>query len=61
MDYLQKHHEEGEVVTGLLYLDPNPRDMHGYLRTVDVPLNRLGTKELCPGSAALDALNDEYR
>ena len=61
MDYLQKHHEEGEVVTGLLYLDPNPRDMHGYLRTVDVPLNRLGAKELCPGSAALDALNDEYR
>jgi len=61
MDYLQKHHEEGEVVTGLLYLDPNPRDMHGYLRTVDVPLNRLGARELCPGSAALDALNDEYR
>jgi 2-oxoglutarate/2-oxoacid ferredoxin oxidoreductase subunit beta len=61
MDYLQKHHEEGEVVTGLLYLDPNPRDMHGYLRTVDVPMNRLGVKELCPGSKALEALNDEYR
>src|SRR5262249_20906677 len=27
MDYLQKHHEAGEVVTGLLYLDTNPRDM----------------------------------
>jgi len=61
MDYLQKHHEAGEVVTGLLYLDPNPRDMHGFLRTVDVPLNRLGVKELCPGSKALAAINDEYR
>jgi len=61
MDYLQKHHEAGEVVTGLLYLDPNPRDMHGYLRTVDVPLNRLGVKELCPGSKALAAINDDYR
>ena len=61
MDYLQKHHEKGELVTGLLYLDPNPRDLHGFLRTVDVPLNRLGPKELCPGSKALDALNDEYR
>jgi 2-oxoglutarate ferredoxin oxidoreductase subunit beta len=61
MDYLQKHHEEGEVVTGLLYLDPNPRDMHGFLRTVDMPLNRLGAKELCPGAKALEAINDEYR
>ena len=61
MDYLQTHHEAGEVVTGLLYLDPNPRDMHGFLRTVDVPLNRLGVKELCPGAKALEAINDEYR
>jgi 2-oxoglutarate ferredoxin oxidoreductase subunit beta len=61
MDYLQQHHEKGEVVTGLLYLDPNPRDLHGFLRTVDVPLNRLNAKELCPGSKALEALNDEYR
>jgi 2-oxoglutarate ferredoxin oxidoreductase subunit beta len=61
MDYLQKHHEKGELVTGLLYLDPNPRDLHGFLRTVDVPLNRLGAKELSPGAKALEALNDEYR
>ncbi len=61
MNHLQTHHEAGELVTGLLYLDPNPRDMHGFLRTVDVPLNRLGAKELCPGSKALDAVNDEYR
>ena len=61
MDYLQTHHEAGELVTGLLYLDPNPRDMHGFLRTVDAPLNRLSAKELCPGSKALAAINDEYR
>jgi 2-oxoglutarate ferredoxin oxidoreductase subunit beta len=61
MNYLQQHHEAGELATGLLYLDPNPRDMHGFLRTVDVPLNRLGVKELCPGSKALEAVNDEYR
>jgi 2-oxoglutarate/2-oxoacid ferredoxin oxidoreductase subunit beta len=61
MDHLQKHHEAGEVVTGLLYLDPNPRDMHGYLRIVDVPLNRLCAKDLCPGSKVLETINDEYR
>jgi 2-oxoglutarate ferredoxin oxidoreductase subunit beta len=61
MNYLATHHEKGEVVTGLLYLDPNPKDMHQLLRTVDVPLNRLGVKELCPGSKALETINDEYR
>ncbi len=61
MNYLATHHEKGEVVTGLLYLDPNPKDMHQFLRTVDVPLNRLGVKELCPGSKALETINDEYR
>jgi 2-oxoglutarate ferredoxin oxidoreductase subunit beta len=61
MNYLATHHEKGEVVTGLLYLDPNPKDMHQFLRTVDVPLNRLGVKELCPGSKTLETINDEYR
>ena len=61
MNYLQTHHEAGEVVTGLLYVDPNPRDMHSFLRTVDEPLNRLNTKELCPGSKMLETINDEYR
>jgi 2-oxoglutarate ferredoxin oxidoreductase subunit beta len=61
MNYLATHHEKGEVVTGLLYLDPNPKDMHQFLRTVDVPLNRLGVKELCPGSKMLETINDEYR
>jgi 2-oxoglutarate ferredoxin oxidoreductase subunit beta len=61
MNYLATHHEKGEVVTGLLYLDPNPKDMHQFLRTVDVPLNRLGQKDLCPGSKVLATINDEYR
>ena len=61
MNYLATHHEKGEVVTGLLYLDPNPKDMHQFLRTVDLPLNRLGVKEICPGSKALETINDEYR
>lgn len=61
MNYLQQHHERGELVTGLLYVDPNPRDMHGYMHTVDAPLNGLGPKELCPGSSALESINDEFR
>jgi 2-oxoglutarate ferredoxin oxidoreductase subunit beta len=61
MTYLQEHHAKGEVVTGLLYLDPEPEDLHAHLSTIATPLNTLGEKELCPGSAKLAALNDEYR
>jgi len=42
------------VVTGLLYLDPEPEDLHAHLSTVATPLNTLGEKELCPGSAKLE-------
>ena len=43
------------------YMDPAPRDMHAALNTVDVPLNRLNEKELCPGSAALEKINASLR
>ena len=42
-------------------LDANPRDLHAYLKTIDRPLNRLNEKDLCPGSKALESINDEYR
>ncbi len=61
MSYLQEHHAQGEVVTGLLFVEAAPRDLHANLATVDAPLNSLGEKELCPGSAALAAINDSYR
>jgi 2-oxoglutarate/2-oxoacid ferredoxin oxidoreductase subunit beta len=61
MAYLQERHAEGEVVTGLLYIEENSADLHHHLNTIDTPLNRLGEKELCPGSAKLAAINDEYR
>jgi 2-oxoglutarate ferredoxin oxidoreductase subunit beta len=59
--YLQEKEKAGEVVTGLLYVDPEAEDLHANLNTVDTPLNRLGEKELCPGSAKLAAINAAYR
>jgi 2-oxoglutarate ferredoxin oxidoreductase subunit beta len=61
MTYLQKHHAKGEILTGLLYLDEEAEDIHAHLATVAAPLNRLGESELCPGSAALEAINASYR
>ena len=59
MNHHRHHEARGEVVTGLLYVDPDADDLHGQLNTVDRPLNRLGDAELCPGAAALEAINAE--
>ena len=61
MNYLQQRHAEGEIVTGLLYLDAEPVDMHAALNTVDAPLNQLGEKELVPGAVALEKFNSMLR
>src|SRR6201993_83995 len=35
LTYLQERHAAGEIATGLLYVDPEAADMHGYLGTVE--------------------------
>ncbi|MEO8812948.1 MAG: 2-oxoacid:ferredoxin oxidoreductase subunit beta, partial [Caulobacteraceae bacterium] len=59
--HLQTHQSRGEIVTGLIYIDPDAEDLHHYLGTVEVPLNSLGDAELGPGSLALAALNASLR
>ena len=61
MNYLHAHQARGEVVTGLLYVDPEARDLHAHLETVDAPLNTLGEAELCPGTAVLEKINAGLR
>ena len=61
MAYLQERQSAGEIVTGLLYVDPESQDLHDHLHTAPTPLNRLGDAELTPGSAALDAINAALR
>jgi 2-oxoglutarate ferredoxin oxidoreductase subunit beta len=61
MAWLQQRHAAGEIVTGLLYVDPEPNDLHQHMNTVSTPFNALGEAELCPGSAVLDKLNASLR
>ena len=55
--YLEAHRAKGEVVTGLLYVEDDPSDLHDAQNTVAVPLNALSDAELVPGSAALAKFN----
>ena len=61
MNYLQERAAKGEIVTGLLYVDPDPTDLHAHLNTVDTPLNQLGEHELIPGAEVLEHLNSALR
>jgi 2-oxoglutarate/2-oxoacid ferredoxin oxidoreductase subunit beta len=61
MNFLAQHTAKGQVVTGLLYVDSEPEDLHRHFNTVDAPLNSLSEKELCPGSAALEKINAALR
>ena len=61
MTFLQKHAAKGQVVTGLLYVDPDSEDMHAHLDTVERPLNTLDAGDLCPGTSALEKINASLR
>ncbi|EMR03141.1 2-oxoacid:ferredoxin oxidoreductase subunit beta [Cesiribacter andamanensis] len=58
---LQQARVRGEILTGLLYLNPLSQDLHATLHTSATPLNRLSEKELCPGSAVLEEVNAGFR
>ncbi len=61
MNLVQTHQARGEVVTGLLFVDPDASDLHQALNTSAKPLNALGREELCPGAQALAGLNAALR
>jgi 2-oxoglutarate ferredoxin oxidoreductase subunit beta len=61
MNFLQRHAAKGQIVTGVMFIDEHPDDLHHHLKTVDQPLNALSEKDLCPGAAALDKINAGLR
>ena len=61
MNFLETRKARGEIVTGLLYVDPEADDLHGFLETSDKPFNSMSDAELVPGSAALEKLNASLR
>jgi 2-oxoglutarate ferredoxin oxidoreductase subunit beta len=59
--HVREHNDRGEVATGLLYIEEQAPDMHAINNTIAQPLVQVPFESLCPGSAALDELMDEYR
>ena len=61
MTYVQKMQEQGQVATGLLYVDPEALECHDIMETTARPLNELTEETLCPGSEVLAGINQSYR
>ena len=61
LTYVQRAQQEGEVVTGLLYVEEEPVDCHEMLGTASTPFSELDETTLCPGSETLQQLNDGFR
>lgn len=58
---VQKAKAKNEILTGLLYIQPESQDLHSLIKTSERPLNTLTKEELCPGNEALKAINADLR
>jgi 2-oxoglutarate/2-oxoacid ferredoxin oxidoreductase subunit beta len=52
---------KNEILTGLLYMNPDSQDLHDLIETSEKPLNSMTEKELCPGSEILNDINESFR
>jgi len=61
MNAIQNAKAKDEILTGLIYINPDTSDLHELLQTNDTPLNRLTEKQLCPGNSILAEINADLR
>jgi 2-oxoglutarate ferredoxin oxidoreductase subunit beta len=59
LSYLQENRDS--IATGLLYVDESVPDLHEMNRTPPAALTSIPYEKLCPGAAALNALQDDFR
>ena len=58
---LEDHRDSGSILTGLIYMDKDSRDLHDVLETSQRPLNELEEGDLCPGNKMLENINASLR
>jgi 2-oxoglutarate ferredoxin oxidoreductase subunit beta len=59
--YLRDRHNEGEITTGLLYIDESRKEMHDLMGNIQAPLCQLPLDSLHPGSDELKKILNRYR
>jgi 2-oxoglutarate ferredoxin oxidoreductase subunit beta len=59
--YIRERQRAGEIVTGLLFIAPDSKDLHDQNETVDMALTGLPYEQLCPGGAELERMQRRFR
>lgn len=52
---------QGNLLTGLMFIDPDSLDLHKVIGTAERPLRDLISEDLCPGNTVLQKLNASFR
>ncbi len=60
-NHIRTHQRAGEIPTGLLFVCTDTGDMHDQMGTASRPLATTPHDDLCPGSAALEKLQEQFR
>jgi 2-oxoglutarate/2-oxoacid ferredoxin oxidoreductase subunit beta len=60
-NYIRERQKAGEVLTGLLYMSADSRDMAAQNEIVPGPLTNLPFEQLCPGNDELQKLQARFR
>lgn len=58
---LQQTKLKGGILTGLIYMDTDTKNLHDILDTIETPLNQLKESDLYPGPSSLAQINDSFR
>jgi 2-oxoglutarate ferredoxin oxidoreductase subunit beta len=58
---LEDHRSKHSILTGLIYMDKDSRELHEVLETSQRPLNQLEEGDLCPGNKMLENINASLR
>lgn len=58
---LHDSREKNEILTGLIYIEPDSVELHNLIKTIQRPLNTLTEEDLIPGNSVLQAINEEHR
>ncbi|MDH3689175.1 MAG: 2-oxoacid:ferredoxin oxidoreductase subunit beta [Gammaproteobacteria bacterium] len=61
LSYIQAHQDQGEIITGLLYIDETKPDLHEISNTSEEPLAHIPYEKLSLGSKTLEAIQKSYR
>lgn len=58
---IEDYKEQGQILTGLIYLDPNGRELHDVLGTTQKSLRDLKEYELVPAQTVMESINNSFR